>query len=185
MQFDDEEIPPLGDAEPLSSDVRGFAPEQMVRCVTCLRANPPTRTSCLYCAAQLPKTEANAALQKPELRKLEKWEQGFNVILFPNASTQLSEEVLKEVAQLLRLEQEGLERIVEINLPLPVARAATETSRIPQRIAVRMLDPPFPVTHALSAGPGQSHEHVRRCHAARPRRRLPLSCSPATSGRWP
>jgi len=125
LQFDDEEIPPLGDAEPLSSDVRGFAPEQMVRCVTCLRANPPTRTSCLYCAAQLPKTEANAALQRPALRKLEKWEQGFNVILLPKTEAQGSEEVLKEITQLLRLEQEELRRIVETTLPLPVARAAT------------------------------------------------------------
>src|SRR5947209_6066909 len=126
LQFDAKESLSFVDAEPLSSEPRGFAPEQMITCDACLRANPPTRTSCLYCAAQLPKTEANAALQRPQLRKLEKWEQGFNVILLPKTEAQVSEEVLKDAAQLLRLEQEELRRIVELSLPLPLARAATD-----------------------------------------------------------
>ena len=126
MQSDEKEFPLLDDAEPLSSEPRGFAPDQMVRCDACLRANPPTRTSCLYCAAELPKTESGAALQRPELRKLEKWEQGFNLILLPKTEARVSEEVLKEAARILRLEYEDLRRIVELSLPLPLARAATD-----------------------------------------------------------
>jgi hypothetical protein len=125
LPFKEEDVPLQFDAEPLRSEPQGFAPEQMVRCEACLRANPPTRTSCLYCAAQLPSTEANAALQKPTLRRLEKWEQGFNVILVPGSTTHPAGETLQGVAQLLRLRVEDLRRIIEAREPLPLARATT------------------------------------------------------------
>lgn len=125
MSFKDEDAPFLIDSEPLRSEPRGFALDQMVRCEACLRANPPTRTSCLYCAAQLPTTEQSAALQKPTLRRLEKWEQGFNVILVPGSATSLNEEMLSQAAELLRLSVEDLKRIMETGEPLPVARATT------------------------------------------------------------
>jgi hypothetical protein len=125
LPFDDEDALSAFDAEPLRPEPRGFAPGQMVRCEACLRANPPTRTSCLYCAAQLPATEANAALQKPTLRRLEKWEQGFNVILAPGDAVPLADESLKATAQLLRLDTEGLRKIIEAREPLPVALAPT------------------------------------------------------------
>lgn len=131
---DDDSL--LIDSEPLRSEPRGFAPDQMVRCETCLRANPPTRTSCLYCAAQLPISEASEALQKPTLRRLEKWEQGFNVILVPGQKSSLTGEMLQEMAQLLRLTAEDLGRIIEAGEPLPIARATTpdEASLIERRL---------------------------------------------------
>ena len=125
MPFNEEDIPLLSDSEPLRSEPQGFAPEQMVRCEACLRANPPTRTSCLYCAAPLLLTEANAGLQKPKLRRLEKWEQGFNVILVPESAKHTADETLQGLAQLLRLRAEDLRRIIDAQKPLPVARATT------------------------------------------------------------
>jgi hypothetical protein len=125
LPFNEEDLPLQFDSEPLRSEPQGFAPEQMVRCEACLRANPPTRTSCLYCAAQLPLTEANAALQKPTLRRLEKWEQGFNVILVPENATLPATEALQAMSQLLHLRVEDLKRIIEAQEPLPVARATT------------------------------------------------------------
>jgi hypothetical protein len=122
---DEKEIDFFADGEPLRSEPRGFAPEQMVTCEACLRANPPTRTSCLYCGAQLPATEVNAALQKPTLRRLEKWEEGFNTILLPGGSAQLTQETLEQAADLLQLKPEELQRIVEAGVPLPIARAAS------------------------------------------------------------
>ena len=137
MPFNEEDVPLQFDSEPLRSEPQGFAPDQMVRCEACLRANPPTRTSCLYCAAQLPLTEANAALQTPTLRRLEKWEQGFNVILMPEKATHLASETLQAVAQLLRLRTEDLNRIIEAQKPLPVARATTpdEAALIERRLS--------------------------------------------------
>lgn len=136
MSFKDEDDPLLTDSEPLRSEPQGFAPDQMVRCEVCLRANPPTRTSCLYCAAQLPANETNAALQKPTLRRLEKWEQGFNVILVPGSAARLTGEILPQMAELLRLNVADLGRIIETREPLPIARATTpdEASLIERRL---------------------------------------------------
>ena len=111
--------------EPLRTEVRGFTHEQMVTCENCLRANPPTRASCLYCGAALPVTEAAATLLQPALRPLETWEQGFNAVLLPREN-QVGEEVLKELAELLKLESETVESILKAGTPLPLARAATE-----------------------------------------------------------
>jgi hypothetical protein len=122
---DDERVPLLDEAEPLQPDFRGFAPDQMVTCEVCLRANPPTRTSCLYCAAALPTTAVSAELRRPTLRKMEKWEQGFNCVLLPDENYGLSDEALQDACDLLRLSVGELKRIMEAGEPLPLARAAT------------------------------------------------------------
>ena len=125
MPFD-EEAAQSDATQPLHAEPRRFSPEQMVRCEACLRANPPTRTSCLYCAAQLPQTEAGDASLRPTLRPLETWEHGHNVILRPTDASLFSTEAARTAAELLRLRPEDLGRIVEAREPLPVARAATK-----------------------------------------------------------
>ena len=82
MPKDNENIPFLGPVEP--SEPQGFSADQMIRCEECLRANPPTRASCLYCAAPLPLTETSARLIKPVLRPPEKHQSGYNNILLPH-----------------------------------------------------------------------------------------------------
>lgn len=107
----------------------------MVRCDECLRANPPTRVSCLYCGAVLPLTESTVNLQKPALRRLEKWEQGYNNILLPPLAN-LDESDLSEAADILKLTTGDLERILSSGLPMPLARAATadEASLVKRRL---------------------------------------------------
>jgi hypothetical protein len=123
---DNENVPlPIWTTEDLDATAPpGFAPDQMVRCEECLRANPPTRVDCLYCAAVLPLTETTDALLKPALRPLEKWEQGYNTILLPRGAN-LTEATLAEAANLLRLGREDLDRILSSGVALPLARAAT------------------------------------------------------------
>jgi hypothetical protein len=113
-----------------------FGPDQMVRCEECLRANPPTRVNCLYCAAALPLNETTVTLQKPTLRPLEKWEQGYNNILLPPAAN-LTEASLVETSDLLRMRREDLDRILSSPVPLPLARAATidEAQLIQRRLS--------------------------------------------------
>lgn len=139
MSEENEGIPVGEEAEPLQPDFRGFAPDQMVTCEACLRANAPTRTSCLYCAAALPATAESAELRRPTLRRLEKWERGFNCILMTEKRGALEAQTLAELAELLRLKPEDLTRIMEANVPLPLARAATrdEASLIESRLAAR------------------------------------------------
>jgi len=119
---DNENIPFLGPVEP--SELQGFSPDQMIRCEECLRANPPTRVSCLYCVAPLPLTEASARLRKPVLRPPEKHQLGYNNILLPQDQA-VSAEVMADAATLLKLSEENLQEILSHALPLPVARTAS------------------------------------------------------------
>jgi hypothetical protein len=117
-------LPAWSTDEPEISGPAPFAPDQMLRCDECLRANPPTRVNCLYCGETLPHDETTVALQKPALRPLEKWEQGYNNILLPPAAN-LTPAASAEAADLLRLRSEDLSRILTTISPLPLARAAT------------------------------------------------------------
>lgn len=129
MPKDNENIrlPFTGPIEP--SEPQGFAPEQMIRCDECLRANPPNRVACLYCSAVLPVTETSSRLRKPILRPPEKHQTAYNNILVPPDS-ELPEQVfsdqeLAETADLLKLAPENLKRIIAEKMPLPVARTAS------------------------------------------------------------
>lgn len=108
------------DAAQPHDEVRPFSHTEMLTCEECLRANPPTRLKCLYCGSTLPLSEAAAHLRRPTLRQPEKWEEGFNVVLHEKAKA--TDELLKEVASLLRLEGEAARRILEAAEPLPLAR---------------------------------------------------------------
>ena len=110
----------------------------MIRCEECLRANPPTRVNCLYCAAVLPADDVSIHLKKPTLRPLEKWEQGYNNILWPLPAN-LTEAGLGEAAALLRLTPADLTRILDLGMSLPVARASTmDEALLVQRRLERM-----------------------------------------------
>ncbi len=140
MPKDNENIPMPNDGPAPELPVRSFTPEQMVRCESCLRANPPTRANCLYCGSALPAQSAAHVLQKPALRPLEKWEHGYNNILTPPAAN-LTESCLAEIANFLRLEKEELQRIVASELPLPLARSSNkeDAELIQQRMRTAQL----------------------------------------------
>ncbi|MEP6740957.1 MAG: hypothetical protein ABJB61_00555 [bacterium] len=135
MAKDNENVPSLNDGPIQDSPARSFAADQMVRCESCLRANPPSRVNCLYCGSALPLAPSAIVSQKPTRRPLEKWEQGYNNILLPSAAN-LSENCLTETAALLRLESEDLKRILASDLPLPLARSSSkqEAELIQQRL---------------------------------------------------
>ncbi|MDQ3256599.1 MAG: hypothetical protein M3R15_22375, partial [Acidobacteriota bacterium] len=83
MHFNEKDLlAPDGEATP-PRESRGFAVNEMVACETCLRANPPTRVLCLYCAAPLAVSAENVDLRRPALRRIEEWEGGYNVVLLP------------------------------------------------------------------------------------------------------
>ena len=124
MQDDQEPISILNEGKQFHSDARAYAQDELVACKTCERANPPTRTSCLYCGAALPVTEIAATLIKPTLRPLESWEQGFNAILLPGEYDD-SELTLKKVSELLRLEVENVKVAIASGRALPLARCAS------------------------------------------------------------
>jgi hypothetical protein len=122
LSHDPESIPGLDDLEP--DQPRGFQPAEMITCDACLRANPPTRTNCLYCLAVLPVAKGAADLRKPTLRPLEEWEPGFNNVLV-QGQTELSPQAREEIATLLRLQPDLVQLILSHAEALPLARAAS------------------------------------------------------------
>ena len=137
MPKDNENIrlPFTGPVEP--SEPQGFAPDQMIRCDECLRANPPTRVACMYCSAPLPATEASARLRKPVLRPPEKHQTAYNNILLP-ADSDVSDEVVAEAADLLKLSPENVKRIIAERMPLPVTCTASREEA--ELVVVRLRD---------------------------------------------
>jgi hypothetical protein len=115
-------LPLLGPVDP--TEPQGFAPEQMIRCEECLRANPPTRINCMYCSVPLPVTESSARLRRPILRPPAKHELGYNTIVL-SRNKPLPSDAISDAASLLKLKQEDLERVSAEGVPLPVARTAS------------------------------------------------------------
>ena len=107
----------------------------MIRCEECLRANPPTRVSCLYCVAPLPLTETSARLIKPVLRPPEKHQLGYNNILLPDDQA-VADSVIAGAAALLKLSAENVRQVMSQNVPLPVARTASreESELVTERL---------------------------------------------------
>ncbi len=110
---------------PVQSENIGFQPEQMIGCAKCQRANPPNRLQCFYCAAELEISEEQKKFLRPNLRKLEAWEKGFNVIIKP-LSTDFEQTKIFEAARVLKIETELFQRIIAAGKPLPIARAESE-----------------------------------------------------------
>jgi len=160
---DNESIPLFEDGPVGPSEPPGYAPGEMVRCETCLRANPPTRVNCLYCGAVLPVNENYLHLQQPTLRPLEKWEQGYNIILKPVAAETLPGNTLTEAAKLLKSSSESLSRLVSFQMAMPLCRAASfdEASLIQRRLQDLQLE-----THIVTDKELEMEKPVIRIRAA-------------------
>lgn len=117
-------------------EIQGFKPEEMISCPSCERKSPPTRLKCFYCGAPLPVSAAQSEFIKPQPRKMETWEKGFNLIILPNAHT-WDDATLREVAGMTRLEKEDLKKLIETQKPLPLTRAdsAKEAEIIAKRLS--------------------------------------------------
>ena len=160
MPKDNENIPFLGPVEP--SEPLGLPAEQMIRCEECLRANPPTRVSCLYCVAPLPLTESAARLRKPVLRQPEKHQLGYNNILLP-VQGDVAIEIINEAAALLKLSTENVEQIMSLNVAMPVARTASREEA--ELVTLRLRDLGLSCMTVSDEDLGSSDNVVKRVRA--------------------
>jgi hypothetical protein len=119
---------------PVTAETPGFKPEEMSVCEKCARPNPPTRAKCFYCGEPLNIAEGREELVLPDLRPMEAWEKGFNII-FNGAA--FPAENIRAAATLLRREPDEIKVIFEKSRPLPLARAESlpEAELIQQRLS--------------------------------------------------
>ena len=134
---DNEKIPFLDDVPLATSEPQGFSHDQMVRCEACLRANPPTRVTCLYCVAALPASENTAVARTLNLRAIESSALGYNNVLLPKPSSEFESEAVEAAAEFLKVSSPDLWRIINANVPLPLARTATreESELVTKRLS--------------------------------------------------
>lgn len=125
LQQENEPISISNEDEQTRSEPRGFTKEELVGCESCMRLNPPTRTSCLYCGAALPITAVSSVQVKPTLRPLETWEQGFNVILLPGDQA-CSDLTVKKISALVKLDAADVRELVMSGVALPLARCVVQ-----------------------------------------------------------
>lgn len=102
----------------LRSEDIGYKQEEMAVCSGCGKANPPNRSSCMYCAAQLEGIRADLGPIKLNLRRLEDWEKGFNVVLNAPAGENAS----SEIAKLFGYSKDLLDRLLSANSFVPLGR---------------------------------------------------------------
>lgn len=110
---------------PLQSESPAFRAEEMILCGKCRRTNPPTRPDCFYCGTELEFSEEQSEFLKLNLRKMENWEKGFNLIFLPDSQI-FDNAKLQEIAKILRCEKEFLQKLAAAEKPLPLARVETE-----------------------------------------------------------
>lgn len=101
-----------------------FDTDKLIACVGCGRMNPPNRLKCLYCGRELEVKIEDASSIKTNLRKLELWERGVNLILRerdpgvkPNT---------ERLAAFLSMDAADLSMIIDVGTPLPIARVESE-----------------------------------------------------------
>ena len=140
--IDDDRVPPLGvDSVPSVPEARpqSFALAEMITCDTCLRANPPTRSNCLYCAAILP-VHQNAADPQPafdpagEISHEASASSGFYVVLAANQGNVAPESALAEVAALLHVKTTEVQACVGRPVPLACAVTLDQATMLAERL---------------------------------------------------
>jgi hypothetical protein len=102
---------------PIQSENIAFPADEMRGCEKCGRANPPTRLNCFYCGAELPIPAEGLIEAKPDLRYLESWEKGYNLVGRLGHGVSLA-----AAARELGLEVEDLEKIRAAGVDMPLAR---------------------------------------------------------------
>lgn len=116
----------------LQTENIAFSGDEMIACRKCGKSNPPNRAGCLYCAAPIEIPDDRQASIKLNLRKLEGWENGFNLVL-----TSRSENTDADTAAAyFKLEKDIFRQMLAARHPFPIARIESEKDA---EIAVKCL----------------------------------------------
>jgi hypothetical protein len=127
----EDHIIPAGNAglseinETVAIDGEVMPKAEMIACEACLRANPPTRATCIYCAAGLRVTGKNPLAESTPSPPAAEADSAYQIVLAPAQARYISESALAAAASLLDLQVAELNAVLDARQPLPLARAAT------------------------------------------------------------
>lgn len=117
----------------LQTENIAFSGDQMIACPACGKPNPPNRAGCLYCAAPIEVPEDRQAAIRLNLRKLEGWENGYNIVLTRAGA----EADTAAAAAYFKIEKDLFAQMLAAHGPFPIARIESETEA---NIAVKQLE---------------------------------------------
>jgi hypothetical protein len=105
----------------VQNEIAAFQSDEMILCKKCSRKSPPNRMQCFYCGEHFEISEVQSDLIKPNLRKLEAWENGFNLIYLAK-QREINETETRKISNLLNLEKDFLNKLFENGEFLPIIR---------------------------------------------------------------
>ena len=107
---------------PIRSEEIGFSRDEMTPCSKCGKPNAPNRAACLYCGT----TIAGRGSTKLNVRELENWEKGFNVVIRDVGDSDV-ETVAAELASMLGRDVELFRNILRTGRSVPLVRLESES----------------------------------------------------------
>ena len=110
-----------------------FRADEMIACAKCGKQNPPNRASCIYCGTPIELPEDRRLQAKLNLRSLENWEKGFNIVFVPP----VGEPDAAAISSYLSIDPEVLGQMFAATVPFPIARLESEAEAM---IAVQQLE---------------------------------------------
>jgi hypothetical protein len=107
---------------PLTAEDISFKADEMIACEKCSRTNAPNRLKCMYCGAELSLSAEQSARVTPHLRKLENWENGFNLIYLPQGE-KFEADAIAGIGKITGMTVfSHPDSFFELQKPLPLAR---------------------------------------------------------------
>jgi hypothetical protein len=122
-ELDESWLVPDAAAEP---PLRKFAPDEMLTCAACLRANAPTRAQCMYCGAAL--NEAAAASEVETATPEDANEPQFYVVVWAREGQPVDDSAVAQLATRFNLKPEELRAALINGSPLPLAATRSPDS---------------------------------------------------------
>lgn len=123
---DDRTAPESIDGIPVMAESIGFSAEELAACPKCGRMNAPDRLRCLYCGGEVSLSSADSRGVKLNLRVLETWEKGFNVI-HRRGGFDIAVRRFAEIRGRSISEDDAFGGVLVQEMPIPIARVESES----------------------------------------------------------
>jgi hypothetical protein len=120
-EIDDSFLVPDTTADP---PLKKFAPDEMVTCDACLRANAPTRAQCMYCGASLHQPAVTAKVETATAEEIV--ERNHYVVVSAPEGQSIDDSAVAQLAARFQLKPEELHLALSTGAPLPLASTASE-----------------------------------------------------------
>jgi len=161
-----EETKPIGVVIDQESRPKSFTADELINCDECARANPPTRSACLYCGAALTAAQLEISpLANPEDQTTSSGN-GFYVVLIPRETDQIDEATVSQLASLLQVKTTELQNALGAHGALPLQRVKSAEDADRFTVDIQSLGLQVATVAEDQMKPGESFVKIRAIELA-------------------